>query len=83
MMAQIATIRAKSPSYVTMRITSLPGSANRLPYLAAPVPILAQPPRLVNFRPSGGVRQKCGGIDGGDSVCIASLDVYNIRFHFH
>ena len=38
-----------SSAYVTMRITSLPGSANRLPYLAAPVPIIAQRAALCQF----------------------------------
>ena len=38
-----------SSAYVTMRITSLPGSANRLPFLAAPVPIIAQRAALCQF----------------------------------
>ena len=38
-----------SSAYVTMCITSLPGSANRLPYLAAPVPIIAQRAALCQF----------------------------------
>ena len=38
-----------SSAYVTMRITSRPGSANRLPYLAAPAPIRAQRAALCQF----------------------------------
>lgn len=38
-----------SSAYVTMCITSLPGSANRLPYLAAPAPIIAQRAALCQF----------------------------------
>ena len=38
-----------SSAYVTMRITSLPGSANRLPFLAAPAPIIAQRAALCQF----------------------------------
>ena len=38
-----------SSAYVTMCITSLPGSANRLPYLAAPAPIIPRSAGFVNF----------------------------------
>ena len=47
-----------SSAYVTMRITSLPGSANRLPYLAAPVPIIAQRAALCQFLPAAQLKSR-------------------------
>ena len=44
-----------------MRITSLPGSANRLPFLAAPVPIIARCAALCQFSAVLPARLACSG----------------------